>query len=186
MERLTRMARLLETQRNAMRLIRWGEKGFESTVAADVAALTVESALMNGLTVYGPDQYRIHSRVHGGIDIVKAVRNGDLLLVSIQPRYGRTHKRRRAKTNHPEVKESSSVFRNYRFFSRSHEDDFIQFELDVDSKFEPAIMAILGWESLAEEVVGELPLSIAQVRQIERVIQQPLPENLDLFIGVRA
>ncbi|WLG96787.1 colicin E3/pyocin S6 family cytotoxin [Pseudomonas sp. FP198] len=66
-----------------MRLIRWGEKSFESTVAADVAALTVESALMNGLTVYGPDQYRIHSRVHGGIDIVKAVRNGDLLLVSM-------------------------------------------------------------------------------------------------------
>ncbi|WP_434655824.1 colicin E3/pyocin S6 family cytotoxin [Pseudomonas sp. R3-56] len=66
-----------------MRLIRWEEKGFESTVAADVAALTVESALMNGLTVYGPDQYRIHSRLHGGIDIVKAVRNGDLLLVSM-------------------------------------------------------------------------------------------------------
>jgi hypothetical protein len=72
------------------------------------------------------------------------------------------------------------------FFPEDHEDDFIQFELDVDSKFEPAIMVILGWESLAEEVVGELPLSIAQVRQIERVIQQPLPENLDLFIGVRA
>lgn len=65
-----------------MRLIRWEEKGFESTVPADVAALTVQSALMNGLTLYGPDQHRIRSRVHADIDIVEAVRNGDLLLVS--------------------------------------------------------------------------------------------------------
>nr|WP_264082734.1 pyocin S6 family toxin immunity protein [Pseudomonas marvdashtae] len=71
------------------------------------------------------------------------------------------------------------------FFPEDHEDDFIQFELDVGSEFESAIMAILGWESLADEVVGELPLSDAQVRQIERAIQQTLPENLNLFIGVR-
>jgi hypothetical protein len=48
------------------------------------------------------------------------------------------------------------------YFPEDHEDDFIA------------------------EVVGELPLSIAQIRRIGRVIQQPLPENLDLFIGVRA
>lgn len=72
------------------------------------------------------------------------------------------------------------------FFSEDHEDDFIQFELDVNPEHEAAIMAILGWQSLAEEVVGELPLSTVQVRQIEEVIRQPLPENLDLFIGVRA
>jgi len=72
------------------------------------------------------------------------------------------------------------------YFPEDHEDDFIQFELDVNPEYEAAIRVILGWESLAAEVVGELPLSIAQIRRIERVIQQPLPENLDLFIGVRA
>ncbi|WP_030138641.1 pyocin S6 family toxin immunity protein [Pseudomonas fluorescens] len=71
------------------------------------------------------------------------------------------------------------------YFSEGHEDDFIQFELDVPPEYESAIMKILGWRSLADEIVGELPLSVAQVRQIEQVIQQPLPENLDLFIGVR-
>jgi hypothetical protein len=72
------------------------------------------------------------------------------------------------------------------FFPEDHEDDFIQFELDVNPEYETAIMDILGWESLADEVVGELPLSTAQVRQIEEVIRQTLPKNLDLFIGVRA
>lgn len=72
------------------------------------------------------------------------------------------------------------------YFPEDHEDDFIQFELDVNPEYEAAIMHILGWESLAAEIVGELPLSIAQARRIGRVIQQPLPENLDLFIGVRA
>lgn len=72
------------------------------------------------------------------------------------------------------------------YFAEGHEDDFIQFELDVSSEYQAAIRDILGWESLAEEIVGELPLSVTQVRQIEQVIQRPLPENLDLFIGVRA
>ncbi|KJH87816.1 MULTISPECIES: pyocin S6 family toxin immunity protein [Pseudomonas] len=71
------------------------------------------------------------------------------------------------------------------YFFEGHKDDFIQFELNVAPEFESAIMKILGWRSLADEVVGELPLSVTQVRQIEVVMQQPLPENLDLFIGVR-
>ncbi|WP_448644528.1 pyocin S6 family toxin immunity protein [Pseudomonas mediterranea] len=42
-----------------------------------------------------------------------------------------------------------------------------------------------GWESLIAEAMGELPLTAEQVQKIERAIQQPLPRDLDLFIGVR-
>ncbi|WP_258631105.1 pyocin S6 family toxin immunity protein [Pseudomonas sp. B21-028] len=42
-----------------------------------------------------------------------------------------------------------------------------------------------GWKSLIAEAMGELPLTAEQVQKIERAIQQPLPRDLDLFIGVR-
>jgi hypothetical protein len=72
------------------------------------------------------------------------------------------------------------------FLAGDNEDDSIKFELDVSPEFEQAVMDILGWESLAAEANGELPLTGGQVKQLEVAIQQPLPKELDLFIGVRA
>ncbi|WP_230015697.1 pyocin S6 family toxin immunity protein [Pseudomonas chlororaphis] len=45
-------------------------------------------------------------------------------------------------------------------------------------------MDILGWESLAAETDGELPLTDEQVMQIAAAIKEYLPDHLDLFIGV--
>lgn len=72
------------------------------------------------------------------------------------------------------------------FLAGNDPDDSIKFELDVSPEFEQAVMALLGWESLAAEADGELPLTEAQVQEIEIAIQRSLPKELDLFIGVRA
>ncbi|KAA5842506.1 hypothetical protein F2A38_12645 [Pseudomonas chlororaphis] len=65
-------------------------------------------------------------------------------------------------------------------------DSSLQYELDVSSEFEQAVMEILGWRSLATEADGELLLSKEQVRQIATVINEVLPDDLDMFIGVEA
>ncbi|NUU34552.1 pyocin S6 family toxin immunity protein [Pseudomonas sp. C2B4] len=72
------------------------------------------------------------------------------------------------------------------FLAGKNEDDSIKFELDVSPEFEQAVMGILGWDSLAAEANGELPLTDGQVQQLEIAIQQSLPKELELFIGVRA
>ncbi|WP_160105445.1 pyocin S6 family toxin immunity protein [Pseudomonas izuensis] len=72
------------------------------------------------------------------------------------------------------------------FLAGKNEDDSIKFELDVSPEFEQAVMHILGWDSLAAEANGELPLTDGQVQQLEIAIQQSLPKELELFIGVRA
>ncbi|AZC37167.1 pyocin S6 family toxin immunity protein [Pseudomonas chlororaphis] len=64
-------------------------------------------------------------------------------------------------------------------------DDSLQYELDVSPEFEQAVMEILGWQSLAAEADGELPLTKEQVRQIATAIKEALPDDLDMFIGVR-
>ena len=45
-------------------------------------------------------------------------------------------------------------------------------------------MKILGWESLAAEADGELPLTDEQTSQIASIIKESLPNDLDFFIGV--
>jgi len=72
------------------------------------------------------------------------------------------------------------------FLAGDNEDDSIKFELDVGPEFEQAVMDVLGWDSLAAEANGELPLTGRQIQQIEIAIHQPLPKELELFIGVRA
>jgi hypothetical protein len=47
-------------------------------------------------------------------------------------------------------------------------------------------MDILGWQSLAAECDGELLLTSGQVQQISTAINEQLPTELDLFIGVRS
>ncbi|WDH25640.1 pyocin S6 family toxin immunity protein [Pseudomonas chlororaphis] len=62
----------------------------------------------------------------------------------------------------------------------------LKYELGVAPEFEQKVMDILGWESLAAEADGELPLTKEQVSQITVAIKESLPDHLDLFIGVVA
>ena len=72
------------------------------------------------------------------------------------------------------------------FLADDCEDSSIKFELDVRPEFENAVMDILGWENLAAECDGELPLTEEQVRKISSAINEHLPVTLNMFIGVRA
>ena len=72
------------------------------------------------------------------------------------------------------------------FLPSDDEDDSIKFEFDVSPESEQAVMDVLGWHGLADEANGELPLTSGQVQQIEIAIQQSLPKELELYIGVRA
>ncbi|AZD79252.1 pyocin S6 family toxin immunity protein [Pseudomonas chlororaphis] len=72
------------------------------------------------------------------------------------------------------------------FLPDGFDDTSLKFELDVAPEFEKAVMDILGWERLAAESDGELPLTSEQVSQIAVAIKEPLPDNLDMFIGVEA
>ena len=72
------------------------------------------------------------------------------------------------------------------FLADDCEDSSIKFELDVQPEFENAVMDILGWENLAAECDGELPLTEEQVRKISSAINEQLPVTLNMFIGVRA
>lgn len=65
-------------------------------------------------------------------------------------------------------------------------DSSLKYELDVRPEFEQAVMDVLGWKSLADECDGDLPLTSDQVHQIAFVVKEPLPGDLDLFIGVVA
>ena len=72
------------------------------------------------------------------------------------------------------------------FLAEDSEDSSIKFELDVQPEFENAVMDILGWENLAAECDGELPLTEEQVRKISSAINEHLPVTLNMIIGVRA
>jgi len=56
----------------------------------------------------------------------------------------------------------------------------------VDSTFNDQIVQLLGHKSLNEMASGEWLLTAEQVRQIALLINQPIPGDLDLFIGVEA
>ncbi|MDP4789948.1 MAG: pyocin S6 family toxin immunity protein [Haliea sp.] len=72
------------------------------------------------------------------------------------------------------------------FLPGDDKDTSLKYEMDVPAEFEQVIMDILGWKSLAEEADGELPLTGEQVDQIASAVKQPLPRDLDMFIGVEA
>jgi len=72
------------------------------------------------------------------------------------------------------------------FLPDSFEDSSLKYELDVAPELEQRVMDILGWKSLEAEADGELPLTREQVSQIAYVVEESLPDNLDMFIGVVA
>ncbi|MET1067433.1 MAG: pyocin S6 family toxin immunity protein [Pseudomonas prosekii] len=73
------------------------------------------------------------------------------------------------------------------FFPEGHENEFVQFELDVAPEFNQTVLDLVGWESLQEGVRhGVVELTAEQVRQIEGVLGKPIPSELDICISVLA
>ncbi|KJZ64285.1 pyocin S6 family toxin immunity protein [Pseudomonas fluorescens] len=71
------------------------------------------------------------------------------------------------------------------FLKDSNEDDSLKYDLTVRPEFEVAVMDVLGWKSLDESADGEWLLTSEQVQQIAIALNEQLPTELDLFIGVR-
>ncbi|MHC8412677.1 pyocin S6 family toxin immunity protein [Pseudomonas sp. Hz4] len=72
------------------------------------------------------------------------------------------------------------------FLPDSFEDSSLKYELDVDTAFNDQIMQLLGHKSLNEMASGEWLLTAEQVQQIGALINQPIPRDLEIFIGVEA
>jgi hypothetical protein len=71
------------------------------------------------------------------------------------------------------------------FLKGDDEDDSLKYDLTVRPELEVAVMGVLGWKSLDESADGEWLLTGEQVQQIAKVLNEQLPTELDLFIGVR-
>jgi hypothetical protein len=72
------------------------------------------------------------------------------------------------------------------FLPDEEEDDSLQFDLDLDESFSGQIVQLLGHGSLNAMAEGEWLLTNEQVTEISKIIDVPLPTNLELFIGVLA
>lgn len=72
------------------------------------------------------------------------------------------------------------------FLPDSAEDDSLKFELDLSSSFNDQIVQLLGHQSLNEMASGEWLLTTEEAQQIALLINQPIPSDLKLFIGVEA
>lgn len=72
------------------------------------------------------------------------------------------------------------------FLPDNPEDDLLKFELDLDSCVNEQVVQLLGHRSLNSMAEGEWPLTEEQITQISAFINQPLPTDLKLFIGVYA
>lgn len=71
------------------------------------------------------------------------------------------------------------------FLTGDDEVDSLKYDFTVRPELEVAVMDVLGWKSLDESADGEWLLTGEQVQQIAKVLNEQLPTELDLFIGVR-
>lgn len=70
------------------------------------------------------------------------------------------------------------------FLCDAAEDDTLKYALTVNSRHETAVLRILGWKSLDQGPDGEWLLTPEQVAQIAEILDEKLPTELDLFIGI--
>ncbi|MCF4998333.1 hypothetical protein GIW70_14160 [Pseudomonas syringae] len=71
------------------------------------------------------------------------------------------------------------------FFPDGHENEFLQFYLDIAPELNQAILDLVGWKSLQEGVeYGVMELTAKQARQVEDVLGTPIPTELDICISV--
>ncbi|MDI3352966.1 pyocin S6 family toxin immunity protein [Pseudomonas sp. UYIF39] len=71
------------------------------------------------------------------------------------------------------------------FLKDSDEDDSLKYDLTILPEFEVAVMDVLGWKNFDESADGEWLLTGEQVQQVAKALNEQLPTDLDLFIGVR-
>lgn len=72
------------------------------------------------------------------------------------------------------------------FLPDSFEDSSLKYELDVDAAFNDQIVELLGHKNLNEMASGEWLLTAEQAQQIAVLINETIPHDLDIFIGVEA
>ena len=73
------------------------------------------------------------------------------------------------------------------FFPEGHENEFVQFELDVAPEFNQTVLDLVGWESLQDGVRHDVvELTEEQARLIGGVLGKPIPSELDICISVLA
>ena len=72
------------------------------------------------------------------------------------------------------------------FLPGDDEDDSLKYQLKVSSEFEQQIVSLLGHKSLNAMASGEWLLTTEQVGLIAALINEPIPRDLDVFIGVEA
>lgn len=72
------------------------------------------------------------------------------------------------------------------FLSGDADDNTLKFDLNVKPQHEAAVLKVLGWKSLEESPDGEWLLTSEQVERIATAVDEPLPTDLDMFIGVTA
>ncbi len=70
------------------------------------------------------------------------------------------------------------------FLRDSTEDDSLKFELDLNVSFNDQIVKLLGHKSLNEMASGEWLLTTEEAQQIALLVNQSIPVDLKLFIGV--
>lgn len=70
------------------------------------------------------------------------------------------------------------------FLLDSSEDDSLKFELDLEKSLNNEIIQLLGHKSLNAMAECEWLLTAEQTAKISKIIQQPLPTDLKLYIGV--
>ena len=72
------------------------------------------------------------------------------------------------------------------FLPDSFQDSSLKYEFDVDATFNGQILSLLSHKSLNDMASGEWLLKPEQARQIAALINEPIPLNLDIFIGVES
>lgn len=72
------------------------------------------------------------------------------------------------------------------FLPGDDEDDSLKYELDVPPEFEQQIVSLLGHKSLNAMASGEWLLTTEQAAQLASLLNEPIPQDLDVFIGVEA
>ncbi|WP_425313535.1 pyocin S6 family toxin immunity protein [Pseudomonas putida] len=74
-----------------------------------------------------------------------------------------------------------------RFFPDGHENQFVQFELDVAPAFNQAVLEVVVWESLQAGLKeGVVDLTTTQITQIETILGRSIPREFDICISVMA
>ncbi|WLH33556.1 pyocin S6 family toxin immunity protein [Pseudomonas sp. FP2196] len=71
------------------------------------------------------------------------------------------------------------------FLKGDDKDHTLKYELAVGPEFEAAVLAAMGWKSLDESPDGEWLLTADQAQKIGMAVNEQLPPELDLFIGIR-